>query len=338
MNKIFRLFIVMATTVLAFTSCNNKQKPDDSEMYSLVILINEGGPDSFMDMIGYNEDDLVLEGMSMGEANDAPLQGEFKGMLMDGAGYGYPLLANKDMYAKVDLTRFKIEENNLLTDLSNPKALTLAGYNLYILNEGSHPDSSANIVVYSTLYDYKKIAKIPVNKGGTDIYVDNTYMYVAGKEGIELYGHNSHELEQTVKTPTEPKRFFFNNNSSITVSCPGTGLCTFDLATFTILSTLEVPMNEAGDMGPGKDQNDILTFTDTEVYLSNLATNSTQKIYTGTGITGAARSINTKHTFVATEGGTKQLVFNDLREKVAEFSTPAGEYTYLFSKRVIYED
>lgn len=332
-----RLFIFFSALAIAFslTSCDNKVKPDESESYPLAILINEGGYHTPIDMIGYNEDALELEGTSMSGANEMPPMGEFHGIFMDNAGNGYPLLSNYDMMPVIDMSRFKVTENNILTDLSNPVAMTLAGSNMYVLND---PDTSAYISVYSTIAGYKLIAKVPVSNGGSALYVDNDFMYVAGKTGIEIYGHTTHKLEKNVVTPAEPKYFMVTNLSYITVSCPGYGLCTFDIPTQTISDSIEVPVGPSGQMYIGKDINDILTFTDTEVCLTNITSKSHQIIYTGKGITGVGRSANSKYTYIAVDGGTKHLVYNDKREKLSEFSTPAGSYNYIFTKRIIYND
>jgi hypothetical protein len=288
-----------------------------------------------MDMIGFNEEALELEGTSMSSSNQSPLKGEFHGLLMDNAGNGYPLLSNYDVFAVVEMSRFKIVENNLITDLVKPVAMTLAGSNLYIINQ---PDTSTCISVYSTIANYKLIAKVPVSHGASAIYVDNDFMYVGGDKGIEIYSHNASKLVATVKTPAPAKDFLMTNPSSITVSCPGYGLCSFDIATQTIADSLAVPVGENGHMYIGKDINDIITFTDTQVWTSNIASNYSQLLYEGQGITGVGRSANTKLTYIAVNGGSTQLVFNDNKEKQAEFSTPAGPYNYLFTKRLIYKD
>ena len=328
-------FLTALALAFTFTSCDNKIKPEENESYPLAILINEGAYHSPIDMIGYNEEALELEGTSMSGANEMPPKGEFHGMFMDNAGNGYPLLSNYDMMPVIDMSRFKITENNILSDLSNPVAMTLAGSNMYILND---PDTTAYISVYSTLANYKLIAKVPVSNGGSAIYVDNDFMYIAGKKGIEIYGHATHKLEKTVQTPAEPKKFMVTNTSFITVSCPGYGLCTFDIPTQTISDSIEVPVGTSGDMHLGKDINDVLTYTDSEVCLTNISSKSHQIIYTGKGITGVGRSANSKYTYIAVDGGAKHLVYNDKREKLSEFSTPAGSYNYIFTKRIIYKD
>lgn len=338
MNRAKLLFIATSLLIIA-TSCNNKNKPTDYNTYSLTILINEGGYQTPMDMIGFNEDALKLEGKSMSNSNETPLQGEFRGLTMDAMGYGYPLLSNYDRYAQVDMTRFKVVENNLLTDLAEPVAMTVAGYNLYILNNGksngSGNDTLSYVSVYSSIYQFQLIGKVYVSKGGTALYVDDDYIYIAGKEGVEAYSHMTNSKDYVAKTPTKPMQFLITGDKNLAVSCPGYGICVFDTNTKTITNSIEVPIGPHGDMAHGKDANDIFTYTDTEVYLSNIGSSSTQKIYEGSSITGVGRSPNTQYTYIADENGTQQHVFNDKREEIASFSTPEGSYTYIFSKRIV---
>lgn len=341
MNKLLKI-VAIAAALLGSISCNKNNTPDVKEKYPLVVLINEGGYQTPMDMIGYNEDKLELEGTSMANSNEMPLRGEFHGIVMDATGQGYPLMSNYDVYAQVDMSRFKIVENNVLTDLAQPKAMTISGYYLYVLNEGkadsNGADSAAYVSVYSSIHQYQLVGKVNIKKGGTAIYVDDDYIYIAGKDGIDLYSHQTKALTIHVETPAEPKQFLVKDNSSIMVSCPGYGICLFDLNTKTIMQTMEVPVGANGVMSVGKDPNDVITFTDTEVYITNVSANSSLKIYEGTSITGVGHSPNTFYTYISDSNGERQLVFNEKREQIASFSAPKGSYSYLFTNRVIYKE
>lgn len=341
MNKLLK-FAAIASAILLSVSCDRNNAPDVKERYPLVVLINEGGYQAPMDMIGYNEEKLTLEGTSMSKSNDTPLRGEFHGMIMDAAVYGYPLMSNYDAYAQVDMSRFKIVENSILTDLAQPKAMTIAGYYLYIVNDGkansTAADSAAFVSVYSTLQEYELIGKVNIKKGGTAIYVDDEYIYIAGKDGIDLYSHQTQTLDIHIETPSEPKQFLVMNNNSIMVSCPGYGICLFDINTKTIMQSMKVPVGPEGIMAFGKDPNDVITYTDTEVYITNISANSSLKIYEGTGITGVGHSPNTYYTYISDSNGERQLVFNEKREQIASFSAPKGSYSYLFTNRIIYNE
>lgn len=336
MNRIKQLFIVAALLVAA-TSCNNKNKPEESKTYPLVVLINEGGDQMPMDMIGYNEGDLEYEGISMSGNNEQPLMGNFHGLIMDTSNNGYLLMSNRDGYAQVDMSRFKILSTNLLEGLSRPVSMTLYGTNLYILNDGKDAATSAYISIYNTTLGYQYIGKMTVNKGGTALLADENFFYVAGNEGIEMYNIIDGSCK-IIETPTRPVHFMVTGNQSVAVSCPGYGICIFDLTTKTIRDSMEVPVGPQGKMAVGKDANDIITFTDKEVYITNIASNSSQLIYEGEAITGAGRSPNTKYTYISESNGASQYIFNDQREQVAMFTAPEGNYSYLFTNRIVYSE
>lgn len=337
MNKLKLIFIAVAAVAIT-SSCNKNKGPEVKDTYPLTILINEGGYQQEIDMIGFNEKDLKTEDRTLSSSGNSSVKGEFRGLLMDALGNGYVLLSNYDMFSQIDMSRFKVVENNLLTDLSNPLSMTLAGANIYVLNKGKDTDTCSYVSVYSTLYDYKLIGKVNVKKGASDIYVDDNYIYIAGKKGIELYNHSNQALAKVIETPAEPVKFMTTGSTYLLVSCPGEGICVCDITTQRISKTVKVAINETGDLIPGKDINDVITYTSNEVYYTNVNTGHSEKIYEGEGITGAGRSFNTGFTYISVSEGTKQLVFNDKREQIYEFSTPSGSYTYLFNKRIIYAE
>lgn len=334
MKKIL-LFISLA---LALSACKKEPSPTYIS-YPLAILINEGGYESEIDMLAFNEKDLVLEDNTLRSSNDAVPRGEFHGLFMDGSGASYALLSNQDRLVQLDLARFKLLENNILSDLAQPTAMSISGYYLFVLNNGkvTSDTSSAYISVYAAADNYALKLKHKVNKGSNDIFVDDTYIYVAGPTGIEVYDVQTFIHIKTVPTPTAPKRFLVEPNSHITVSCPGYGLCNFDFNTLVIIDSLEVPVGASGKMAIGRDNSEIYTYTDTGVYISSIPSQHYEQVYAGTGITGVGRSTSTHYTYISTEGGTKQLVFDDKRELLKEISTPSGGYTYLYSTRIIYE-
>ncbi len=337
MNKI-KLLLIAAAAITIVSSCNRNNDPDVKDTYPLTILINEGGYQQGIDMIGFNERDLIPEDRSLSSVGNTDVRGEFRGILMDAIGNGYVLLSNYDMFSQIDMARFKVAESNLLTDLANPLSLTLAGSNIYVLNKGKDTDTCSYVSVYSTLYDYKLIGKVNVKKGASDIYVDDNYIYIAGKKGIELYNHSNQALAEVIETPAEPVRFMTTGSIYLIVSCPGAGICVYDMTTHRISKTINVAINEDGDLVPGKDPSDVMTYTSNEVSYTNINTAHSDKIYEGEGITGVGRSFATNYTYISVMDGTKQIVFNDKREQISEFSTPSGSYTYLFNKRVIYAE
>ncbi len=327
-------FLILFATLAVLASCG--PIGPDFETYNVAIMINEGGPQMPIDMIGFNEDDLVEETKRMSTNNESQLIGTFHGLLADSYGYGYPLLSDHDGLGKIDLSRFKIEDQNFVTELSNPVAMCVVGENLYVLNNG-RDGVAANIKVYSMVDGYNIIETIPVNEGGTAMFEVGGNIYICGKAGLEVYEYASKMLIKTIELPARPMEIAVSpNGSNIIVSCKDYGISIIDYTTDRLVKNIQVPVGPKGRIIFGRKASHILSYSGDVVYQTDITTDKYEEVYRGNSIRGIGVSPNSEYIYIADDNGATQRVFSEgAKKQLAEVYTSEGDYCYMFSARLI---
>ncbi len=335
MRKRIVFFVLAAAAVLS--SCNLTSTAGDNMLLdNMVVLFNSAGEDKPLDIIEFNETEMLKSDISMSTANSQPPYGALKGIMIGLNGMAYLLTSSVDALVSVDLNRFKVMEPDLLNKLASPEALTLKGSQVFILNNGD-----SKTLPYISIYDvlganyvfyYKSNIKCEEGRGGNAIYVYGGYCYVGGEKGIDVYELASGQYYKSVETPAPVLDILADGGDTFVVSLKDTGVALYDITIDDFTHKVGFPIGDDGVLAFGLDQ-EVLAYSSSEVYSVNLSEENCTVIYKGTDISGVERSNATRYLYVADKGGTEHIIQDVSGNIVGKFDSPAGNYTYLFIQK-----
>lgn len=333
--KIRIVCIIALISILS--SCQNTLNGGMAgKMSDTALLFCSAGENKPMDLLDFNESEMSKGNTSMSSANNQPIYGVLKGLVVGMNGIGYCLTSSPDAMAAVEMERYKVIETSLISELSSPQGLTLSGNTIYILNDGdaaTGPYISVYDVVGSN-YTFKYHTKIMCKDGrmGNSIQVIGEYCYVGTDSGIDMYELSSGTYSRTIDTPAAVLDFL-TDDSSLIVSLRDFGIGIYDTTIEMFTMMVEFPIGEKGQLVFGKDQLEVLAYSDSAVFSVNIMDGEYDVLFTGENISGVERSDFTRNLFVANKGGTNQIVLNVAGEILANFTAPEGEYVYVFVKK-----